>query len=172
MSLVEQKTQVSSLVRGMKDKKGAAAALGSLLELATKPELESLLVGALPDVLEAVGDKQKPVQVAAKEVLEAVQANMPAWSAAHVVPVLMAGMSSSMKPVQQEASLKALAGLAKSSPKALARSLVDLIPVVSGLIWSPKKDVKAAAIEALEAICYCSGATGLRGRVRADAGEP
>ena len=60
--------------------------------------------------------------------------------------------------VQQEASLKALAGLAKSSPQAVGRQLVELIPVVSGLIWSPKKEVKAAAIEALEAICYCSGA--------------
>ena len=82
---------------------------------------------------------------------------MPAWSAVHVLPSLMQGMSSSMKPAQKEASLKALAGLAKSSPKAVGRSLVDLIPVVSGLIWDPKKDVKAAAVTALESICYCSG---------------
>jgi len=107
MSLVEQRTQVATLVKGMKDKKAAAGALGSLLELAKKPELESLLVGALPDVLEAIGSKDKPAQVAAKEVLEAVQSNIPAWSAAHVVPFLMTGMSGSMKPVRTGVSLPA-----------------------------------------------------------------
>merc|ERR1719238_1407900 len=35
--------------------------------------------------------------------------------------------------------------------------LVEIIPLVSGLIWSPKKEVKAAAVAALESICYCSG---------------
>merc|ERR1719428_2034824 len=72
-------------------------------------------------------------------------------------PVQMAGMAGSMKPVQQEASLKAMTALAKKSPQAVGRELVNLIPVVSGLIWSPKKEVKAAAVEALEAICDCSG---------------
>merc|ERR1719421_1874649 len=62
-----------------------------------------------------------------------------------------------MKPVQQETSLKAMTALAKKSPQAVGRGIVNLIPVVSGLIWSPKKEVKAAAVAALEAICYCSG---------------
>jgi elongation factor 3 len=148
---------VSELLAQAKDKKQAADALGELAQLAAKAELESVLVTALPQVIEAIGDKQKTTQAAATQVLEAVVSGLPAWSAVHVLPSLMQGMSSSMKPAQKEASLKALAGLAKSSPKAVGRSLVDLIPVVSGLIWDPKKDVKAAAVTALEAICYCSG---------------
>jgi len=48
MSLVDQQAQVGVLVRGTKDKKQAVAALGGLLELAAKPEFESLLVAALP----------------------------------------------------------------------------------------------------------------------------
>jgi len=90
-------------------------------------------------------------------VLEAVAASLPAWSAVHVLPLLVQGMGGSMKPVQKEASLKTLATFAKSAPEAVGRVLVDLIPVVSGLIWDARKEVKAAAVVALEAICFCSG---------------
>jgi elongation factor 3 len=155
--LADHKTRVSELLAKAKDTKQAADALGELAQLAAKAELESVLVTALPQVIEAIGDKQKPTQAAATQVLEAVVSGLPAWSAVHVLPSLMQGMSSSMKPAQKEASLKVLAGLAKSSPKAVGRSLVDLIPLVSGLIWDAKKDVKAAAVTALESICYCSG---------------
>ena len=68
MSLVEQKARVTELLVGTKDKKNAAAALGELLEFAAKPNLESLLVEALPQIIEAIGDKQKTTQAAASQV--------------------------------------------------------------------------------------------------------
>jgi len=157
MSLAEQQKRVADLVAGAKDKKTAATALGELLEFAQKAEAESVLVSVLPAIMEAAGDKQKATQQAAVQVLDAVTESLPGWGAVHVLPVLMSGMSSSMKPAQQEASLKTLAGLAKRVPKAVGPKLVELIPLVSGLIWSPKKEVKAAAVQALESICFCSG---------------
>ena len=108
-------------------------------------------------VLEAIGDKQKAVGAAAAQVLTAVCASLPGWSAAHVLPMLAQGMASSMKPAQKEASLKALAALAETSPQAVGRMLVELIPLAAALIWDSRKEVKAAAVLALEAICYCSG---------------
>ena len=35
--------------------------------------------------------------------------------------------------------------------------MVELLPAVSELVWDVKKEVKAAALDALEAICHCSG---------------
>ena len=35
--------------------------------------------------------------------------------------------------------------------------LVELLPAVTELVWDVKKEVKAAALDALEAICHCSG---------------
>ena len=34
---------------------------------------------------------------------------------------------------------------------------MELIPIVSDLMWDAKKQVKAAAIDCMEAICKCSG---------------
>lgn len=44
-------------MRSTKDKKQAVAALGGLLELAAKPEFESLLVAALPQARGRVGGR-------------------------------------------------------------------------------------------------------------------
>ena len=66
--LADHKTRVSELLAKAKDKKQAADALGELAQLAAKAELESVLVTALPQVIEAIGDKQKPTQAAATQV--------------------------------------------------------------------------------------------------------
>ena len=66
--LAEHKTRVSELLALAKDKKQAAEALGELAQLASKAELESVLVAALPQVIEAIGDKQKTTQAAATQV--------------------------------------------------------------------------------------------------------
>ena len=63
--LADHKTRVSELLAKAKDKKQAADALGELAQLAAKAELESVLVTALPQVIEAIGDKQKTTQAAA-----------------------------------------------------------------------------------------------------------
>ena len=66
--LADHKTRVSELLAQAKDKKQAADALGELAQLAAKAELESVLVTALPQIIEAIGDKQKPTQAAATQV--------------------------------------------------------------------------------------------------------
>ena len=66
--LADHKTRVSELLAKAKDKKQAADALGELAQLAAKAELESVLVTALPQVIEAIGDKQKTTQAAATQV--------------------------------------------------------------------------------------------------------
>ena len=66
--LADHKTRVSELLAQAKDKKQAADALGELAQLAAKAELESVLVTALPQVIEAIGDKQKTTQAAATQV--------------------------------------------------------------------------------------------------------
>ena len=65
--LADHKARVSELLAQAKDKKQAAEALGELAQLAAKAELESVLVAALPQVIEAVGDKQKTTQAAAAQ---------------------------------------------------------------------------------------------------------
>jgi len=57
--------------------------------------------------------------------------------------------------------LQMVTAVAKRCPKQVGQGIVELIPVVTGLVWDVKTDVKAAAAEALDAVCHCCGNTDL-----------
>jgi elongation factor 3 len=50
-----------------------------------------------------------------------------------------------------------VASVAKRGKVQVGSCLVELLPAVSELVWDVKKEVKAAALDALEAVCHCSG---------------
>ena len=146
---------ISDFREALTDKKLAAGACLAFKEFASSPSLMPFVVQNLPKLIEALNDKQKPVVSAAKEALEAITEKMPVWAIGQVLPMLMGGMKG--KPAQKEACVAVVASVAKRGKVQVGACLVELLPAVSELVWDVKKEVKAAALDALEAICHCSG---------------
>jgi len=146
---------LSPVIKALTDKKLAAGACLAFKEFASSPSLMPFVVQNLPKLIEALNDKQKPVVSAAKEALTAITDKMPVWAIGQVLPMLMGGMKG--KPAQKEACVAVVASVAKRGKVQVGACLVELLPAVSELVWDVKKEVKAAALDALEAICHCSG---------------
>ena len=91
--------------------------------------------------------ERKIVEVAVVQSLEA----------AHALPLLASGMQGSVKPVQKVAALTNTTTLCKRCPKQVKEAVVEILPIVTGLVWDVKADVQAAAADALDAVCRCSG---------------
>merc|ERR1719281_2007439 len=74
-----------------------------------------------------------------------------------LMPAFLEGLGVKAKPPQKEATLNMVALLAKTAPKALGYELVNLVTPVADLTCDIKKEVKAAAIACMTAICGCTG---------------
>merc|ERR1719274_74368 len=135
------------LVRELKDKKTAPAALEKLTAL--------------------IGDKDKKVQQGATELIGKIVEALPEWAAAHALPLLATGIQGSVKPAQKVAALTNTTALCKKCPKQVKEAVVEILPIVTGLVWDVKADVQAAAADALDAVCRCSGNSDLDGFIPA-----
>merc|ERR1719498_1672877 len=152
---------------GDKDKKAAPAALEKLTALVGDKPLEGVLVQAIPAMMDAVGDKDKKVQQGATALIEKIIETIPDWAAAHALPLLAAGMQGSVKPAQKVAALTNTTTLCKRCPKQVKEAVVEILPIVTGLVWDVKADVQTAAADALDAVCRCSGNSDLDGFIPA-----
>jgi elongation factor 3 len=119
--------------------------------------VEPLVLPLLAKVLAATGDKDKKVMHAAEDCAKAICEVVCAWATVSVMPTLIEGMGGKAKPAQKEICLKLVTFLAEKAPQPTGRCLVSLVPAVSDLMWDIKKEVKAAAIEAMEAVTKCTG---------------
>jgi len=66
-------------------------------------------------------------------------------------------MGGKAKPAQKEVCLKLIPVIAEKSPLATGRSLVVLVPAVGDHMADIKKEVRNAALKAMEAILKCTG---------------
>merc|ERR1711937_721001 len=103
------------------------------------------------------GDKSKNVKDAAVAASGAIFEKLSPYALVALLPSLLAGLSVKAKPPQKEATLQLLGKLAKLVPKAVGFKLVELVAPVSELTCDIKKEVKAAAVECMTAICACTG---------------
>merc|ERR1719262_677990 len=74
-----------------------------------------------------------------------------------IMPALLAGVSMKAKPPQKEATLKLITFIAGKAPKSIGYELVTFAMPVAELTCDIKKEVKAAALECMTAICGCTG---------------
>jgi len=153
------KAEVEGLVAKITDKAGGQAALEALAALAKSKgrPAEPFLVAAFTSILDASNDKSKNVIDAAIAACKAIMEMVSPFAIDVLMPSLLAGLSVKAKPAQKEATLQIISTFAAKAPKAIGYVLVGLVGPVADLTCDIKKEVKAAAVDCMTAICACTG---------------
>jgi len=118
---------------------------------------ECYLVAAFPKILDASNDKSKNVKDAAVATSKAIMEMVSPFTVDLLMPALLSGLAVKAKPPQKEATLQIITTLAAKAPKAIGYELVNMVAAVADLTCDIKKEVKAAAVECMTAICNCTG---------------
>ena len=105
----------------------------------------------LGDTLEALADKLKPVSVEAEKLLQAIFEKLSPNAVKTVLPVILKEYDGKWQSNLGRANL--LSTIASRFPKQANRELVTIIPVLSGLMWDTKPQVKEAAAKAMDEVC-------------------
>jgi len=152
------KAEIEGLVAKIADKKAGKDALAGLLELVGKDRAaEPFLLAGMPKILAAASDKSKVVATAAIETATKIMTVMSPFALDVLMPTLHAGLSVKAKPAEKEATLKLITAAAARAPKTIGYLLVDIISPVADLTCDIKKEVRAAAVDSMTAICACTG---------------
>lgn len=158
-ALVKEKP-LTELLEAAKDKTIAAAvyvAFAKVCITAGRP-IEPVVVPLLPDILKGTADKDKKISNASFEAAKAVIDASTEWATPIIVPVLIDSLTmKGIKPPTKEAILKLFAILAEKAPLAVGRCLISLIPAINSFMQDIKKEVKGAAVAAMEACIACNG---------------
>jgi len=129
---------------------GAFCALRACVEKCG-PTAESFLVPLLADAIEGLADKMKPVSVEADRLAKALVENLSPHAVKMVVPVVLKEYDGKWQSNLVRAEL--LSTISTKFPAQTNRCLTDIIPVLSGLMWDTKAQVKDAAIAAMKVAC-------------------
>jgi len=117
------------------------------------PAIEPYLVALLPNVLSAVADKMKAVQVAADGAATAIVAAANPNAVKAIIPHIIHSLRNTLKWPEKMTDLKCIEILCKSAPAQLAFRVPDLIPVISEAMWDTKPEVKKTAYATMEKLC-------------------
>jgi len=153
------KAEIDALAAKITDKKEGQAALEGLQKVAEDKgrAAEPFLIAVFPQIVEAAGDKSKNVKDAAVATASLIMAKVSPFAVDLLMPALLAGLGVKAKPPQKEATLNLIASFASARPKAIGHVLVTLVSPVADLTCDIKKEVKAAAVACMTAICDCTG---------------
>jgi elongation factor 3 len=126
-----------------------AGSLGALKALVAKfgATAECVVLPMLGAVLEALADKLKPVSMEAEKVVDAILASMSPHAVMGITPTVLAERDGKWQSNLGRA--KMLKEMAEKFPKQMNRVLTSVMPVVSGLMWDTKPQVKDTAAEAM-----------------------
>lgn len=125
---------------------GALCAMRKMMETAAAIS-EPYLVADLPLILEASSDKMKPVSIEADGLAKGLVNALSAQGVRAVLPAILAEGDGKTQTNQLRAELLSI--LAKKAPAQMSRCLTDAVPVLSGLMWDVKAQVKEAATKAI-----------------------
>ncbi|CAD6963171.1 unnamed protein product [Tilletia controversa] len=146
--------------KGLADKKNAAnreataKILTALCEASLIHEVEPFIIDGLYETfVEAMGDKEKEVRVAAKKALIAYSTVMSSWAVPQVLKVLLHQMQTAGKWQVKTGTIAVLEKLVVSSPDRIAASMPDIIPVFADVMWDTKVDVQTKSRAALTTLC-------------------
>jgi elongation factor 3 len=150
---------MDAFIAQLADKKTAEAGLIGIHEIVTAGDVKTLIeaYNHVDKILEAVGDKQKPVQKAAEELLRVIYGKTAPWAASHTLPLLKKGLDGKSKPAQKEICLEIIEKFATESPKSLAREIEWLVHPIVYLMNDIKASVKSKAKTTMIALCSASG---------------
>merc|ERR1719454_1114121 len=153
------KGEVDALVAKVSDKKDGQASLESITALTESKgaAAQPFLVASMDKIMEGFGDKSKNVRDAALVTVKAVLKCLSPFALESLMPALKVGLSVKAKPAHKEATLTLITEYASVNAKAMGFKLVELVQPVAELTCDIKKEVKAAAITCMAAICACTG---------------
>jgi len=166
--LVEEEAKKSSeqkdcerIVKSLQDKKASTeqkeAALQELASFSKGPKshaYESFVVKIVfPALLDVFDDKAASVRNAVDTVCQAIIAGICPHATHTVVHILFTGMHNEAKWRTKHASIQLLIALTTVAPHQISACLPDIIPIVIGLMWDTKAEVKTSAKQALKAVC-------------------
>ncbi|CAO1636351.1 unnamed protein product [Sympodiomycopsis kandeliae] len=148
------------IIKGLGDKKnvsareGACTLIKSLCEQGVGHQLEPFLYAKVFNtVVEAMGDKEKTVQAAAREALKAYVNAMSGWSVPQILKVILNQMRTAGKWQVKTGCVALLEELVMAAPDRIAALMPDIIPVMAEVIWDTKTDVQKASRAALDKLC-------------------
>jgi elongation factor 3 len=141
------------------DKKAALEGLQGFETLFAEanPRARISLYTHVPKLMEACGDKQKPVAQAAAAWVKNMYCEVSAWSGAFVLPFLKDSIAAKAKPEVKAVACDIIRDFAKKFPESLALEIEWLVHPLSILMNDIKKDVKDKAKDAMTAVTSCSG---------------
>ena len=125
---------------------GALCAMRKMME--TSPTVaEPFVVADLALILAAAADKMKPVSTEADLTAKALIKALSTEGVGSVLPAILDEGDGKWQVNLLRAEL--LSTLATKAPKQMGRNLTEVVPVLSGLMWDTKAQVKEAATSAI-----------------------
>jgi len=118
---------------------------------------QTYLVQHLPVILAAAGHKQAKVRTAAEKAVQAIASNMNSHSVRAVLPALFDASQVGQPLPSRALALRTIASFGDLAPEQLGNSLPDVVPVVTISIAETKKEVKDAAMAAMQCSCDVIG---------------
>jgi elongation factor 3 len=147
---------IASLDDGSADvKKAALGALKALAQEGGSTTEGFCVTMGLPAALDLCSDKDKAVKEAAFETCEAIEKAANAYAVKAVFPILFKKIEETTPKTWEtrQQGLALIGAMARANPESVRPCVPDLIPVVSSYLFEMRAPVKAAARDALAAIC-------------------
>jgi len=118
---------------------------------------EGFLIEAFPVILKAAASKLKDVREAANAAAFAIAGKMTADSVRQLLPCLFAASKAEENWQSRVLAMKVVATFGDHAPEQLGYALPQVVPEISVHMTDLKKEVKAAATEAMTAACEVIG---------------
>jgi elongation factor 3 len=138
---------------------GALCAMRKMMETSATVA-EPFLVADLKLILAAAADKMKPVSTEADLTAKALVKALSTEGVGSVLPAILDEGDGKWQVNLLRAEL--LSTLATKAPKQMGRNLTEVVPVLSGLMWDTKAQVKEAAIAAIAVVFACDKNTDIK----------
>jgi len=119
--------------------------------------LEAHAVAGAGGVLKALGSKKAGPRKAAEAAWAALTARLAPSSAPRELAALFSAAEAEMPWQTRTAALRRISALCSTAPQEVAACLPQVIPAVTACLWDTKKEVSAAATEALREAFELSG---------------
>jgi hypothetical protein len=115
------------------------------------------LYSYVPQLMEACGDKQKPVANAAATLVKGIYTECSPWSGGYMMPLLKDSLLSKAKPAVKMVACDVVADFARSYPESMSLEIEWCLALLSALMNDVKKEVKEKATAAAINVSQCSG---------------
>jgi len=120
-------------------------------------EAEAFNIQCLTPILEQAGARNAAIKTAATATALAICENINPFGMKSLLPALFAQLPVEKKWPLRELALNCISVFNKNAPKQLGNALPEIVPEVTACMWDTKKQVKAAATNAMKSACEVIG---------------